>query len=105
MNCIPKRRLSKSILYSLYLQEGERIPLNLARQIYRNFLPSIQKLTGDELDPYLILALFERRVFDSAAISSAGAMGLAQVMPSTASWVIEKDGQMEEEKRIFPFFF
>ena len=92
----------KSILYSLYLQEGERIPLNLARQIYPEFfLPSIQKLTGDELDPYLILALIRAEsFFDSAAISSAGAMGLAQVMPSTASWVIEKgwaDGGGEED--------
>ncbi|HXL02114.1 MAG TPA: lytic transglycosylase domain-containing protein [Candidatus Atribacteria bacterium] len=91
----------KSILYSLYLQEGEEIPLNLARRIYPEFfLSSIQKFIGDELDPYLILALIRAEsFFNSAAVSSAGAIGLAQIMPSTASWVIEKgwaDGGEED---------
>ncbi len=65
MNCIPKKEIiKKHSLTSLYLQEGERIPLNLARQIYPEFfLPSIQKLTGDELDPYLILALIRAESF------------------------------------------
>jgi len=92
----------KSILYSLYLQEGEKIPLNLARQIYPEFfLSSIQKLTGGKLDPYLILALIRAEsFFDSAAISSAGAIGLAQIMPSTASWVIEKGWVEGEEENI-----
>ncbi|MDI3543325.1 MAG: soluble lytic murein transglycosylase [Candidatus Atribacteria bacterium] len=82
----------KSILYFLYLQEGDKIPLNLARQIYPEFfISSVQKLAGDTLDSYLILALIRAEsFFDPTAISSAGAIGLAQVMPSTASWVIEK---------------
>ncbi|HQE24426.1 MAG TPA: transglycosylase SLT domain-containing protein [Candidatus Atribacteria bacterium] len=94
----------KSILYSLYLQEGEKIPLNLARQIYPEFfLPSIQKLAGGELDPYLILAIVRAEsFFDPVAVSSAGAIGLAQIMPSTALWVIEKgwtnfDDEEEDE--------
>ena len=60
-------------------------------------------MAGGELDPYLILAIVRAEsFFDPVAVSSAGAIGLAQIMPSTALWVIEKgwtnfDDEEEDE--------
>ncbi len=88
----------RSILYSLYLrnrlpQEVAYIPQKLIRKIYPPFffdfvvrLPYAQKF-----DPYLFLALVRAESsFQVDAVSPAGALGLAQVLPSTASWVVEK---------------
>ncbi len=46
------------------------------------------------LDPLLFLALIRQESrFDARAVSYAGAMGLAQVMPQTASWIAERLGE------------
>lgn len=47
------------------------------------------------LDPLLFLALIRQESrFDARAISYAGATGLAQVMPQTASWIAERLGEV-----------
>ncbi|MBC7314878.1 MAG: lytic transglycosylase domain-containing protein, partial [Chloroflexi bacterium] len=46
------------------------------------------------LDPLLFLALIRQESrFDARAVSYAGATGLAQVMPQTASWIAERLGE------------
>lgn len=45
------------------------------------------------LDPWLIMAMIrEESRFDDEAVSHAGAYGLMQLLPGTASWVISKSG-------------
>ncbi|MFO7698833.1 MAG: transglycosylase SLT domain-containing protein [Anaerolineae bacterium] len=46
-----------------------------------------------DLDPLLMLALMRQEsLFDSSARSSAGALGLAQIMPDTGKWIASQIG-------------
>jgi len=52
-------------------------------------LPSLQPRNGFRVDPALVYALTRvESNFDTAAVSSAGARGLMQIMPVTASYVV-----------------
>jgi soluble lytic murein transglycosylase-like protein len=88
----------KSILYALYLRnrlhndypESFR---KIEERLYpRHFLELVKQLPSTQkFDPYLFLALVKAESsFQVDAVSSAGAVGLVQVLPSTALWVIEK---------------
>ncbi|MGC8777640.1 MAG: transglycosylase SLT domain-containing protein [Candidatus Caldatribacteriaceae bacterium] len=98
----------KSILYALYLRnrlqnDSSRLFKRIEKRLYpRWFLelleqsPSVRKF-----DPYLFLALVRAESsFQVDAISSAGAVGLAQLLPSTALWVIEKGWVDLGEKKV-----
>jgi len=100
----------KSILYALYLwnrlqndssKSFKRIEKRLYPQWFLGLLeqfPSTQKF-----DPYLFLALVRAESsFQMDAVSSAGAVGLAQLLPSTALWVIEKGWVDLDEKKVPP---
>ncbi len=53
---------------------------------YKEGIARVAKRYG--LDPYLVAAVVNTESgYDPAAVSSAGAVGLMQVMPSTAEWV------------------
>lgn len=44
-----------------------------------------------DLDPYMVFALIRTESsFDPSAVSSAGAIGLAQIMPDTGQWLADK---------------
>ncbi len=46
-----------------------------------------------QLDPHLILSIIRTEShFRPRAVSSAGAIGLMQIMPTTGAWVAEKNG-------------
>lgn len=54
-----------------------------------NYKSEIIKYSEEySLDPYLMFALIRTEsAFDSKAVSSAGAIGLAQIMPETGQWL------------------
>ncbi|NSW75991.1 MAG: transglycosylase SLT domain-containing protein [Candidatus Atribacteria bacterium] len=88
----------KSILYALYLRNRmqENHPELFKRietRIYpQYFLDLVKQLSSPQkFDPYLFLSLVRAESsFQVDAVSSAGAVGLAQLLPSTALWIIEK---------------
>ena len=54
------------------------------------------------LDICLLLAIANAEsAFDAAATSSAGAVGLMQLMPSTAEWVAARNGWEYREQELF----
>lgn len=63
--------------------------------------PVIKLPDGDNPEPALILGLIRQEsAFDPAAVSSAGARGLMQLLPSTAKEVAKKIGVKFAEKRL-----
>lgn len=87
-------RESIRLAFRLLPKQG-KIPEFAAKAYYPlAFFKEIQELATRQsppLDPYLVLALVHAEsAFDPEAVSPAGAIGLAQVMPATGSWVIEK---------------
>ncbi len=63
--------------------------------------PVIKLPAGDNPEPALILGLIRQEsAFDAGAISSAGARGLMQLLPSTAKGVAKKIGVKFAEKRL-----
>lgn len=51
-----------------------------------------------EIDPYLVCAIIKAESgFDETAISPVGAIGLMQVMPDTAQWILEKNNVNNDE--------
>ncbi|MGQ9622211.1 MAG: lytic transglycosylase domain-containing protein [Candidatus Caldatribacteriaceae bacterium] len=97
-------RKSLSFAHHLMPREGE-IPSFVGKQYYPLFfLEGVEravKAKNPSLDPYLVLALMHAEsTFDPGAISSARAMGLLQVIPSTGAWVLEKGwAQLEGDIR------
>ncbi len=52
-----------------------------------------------ELDPYLVCAvIYSESKFDDDVVSSAGAVGLMQIMPATGEWIANKAGISEYSK-------
>ncbi|MEN3186414.1 MAG: lytic transglycosylase domain-containing protein [Atribacterota bacterium] len=95
----------RSILYALYLRNRLREnhpeffkPIEV--RIYpQRFLDLTEELSPNQkFDPYLFLSLVRAESFFQVdAISQAGAVGLAQLLPSTALWIIEKGWVTLEE--------
>jgi soluble lytic murein transglycosylase len=55
-----------------------------------------------KVDKKLIFAIIKiESNFEKDAISSKGAIGLMQVMPSTADWIIKKNDKLPEEYDLF----
>ena len=55
-----------------------------------------------DIDPYLVSAVIKAESnFREDAQSSAGAMGLMQLMPSTAEWLATKGGYEFEPERLY----
>lgn len=87
-------RKSISLAFRLFPKDGG-VPEAVAKGYYPlAFFRVVERLAGEShppLDPYLVLALIHAEsAFDPQAVSPAGAIGLAQVMPATGSWVVEK---------------
>lgn len=57
------------------------------------YLPTIRALSSDRFDPYLAAAIIrEESQYDARAVSRVGAIGLMQLMPSTAQAVAQRNG-------------
>lgn len=57
------------------------------------YLPTIRALSSARLDPYLAAAIIrEESQYDARAVSRVGAIGLMQLMPSTAQAVAQRNG-------------
>ena len=85
----------KSQIYAIYFQnhfpEANQYK-NVWKKIYPEYyLPTIKEFSNQhQIDPYLVLSLIKAEsTFESDLVSTAGAVGLMQLMPSTASWMIE----------------
>ncbi|WP_369018810.1 transglycosylase SLT domain-containing protein [Thermatribacter velox] len=86
----------KAILHTLYLQQNfsqTNHNLFLLRNLYPLFFKQeVEKATRlfPEVDPYLVFSVIRAEsLFEVASQSRAGALGLAQLMPQTAQWMLE----------------
>ncbi len=74
---------------------GESLPIEILQVIYPlDYWPTIQTLSRQhDLDPYLVAALMaQESTFDAGIVSSAKAVGLMQVLPSTGRRYAKKMG-------------
>ena len=84
------------LLFIVFLAINSKLPWKLMYPIkYQDEIKIIAEQF--EVDPYLILSIIQVETrFDPNKVSKKGAMGLMQVMPKTASWIIE-EGKFPEE--------
>lgn len=88
-------KLLSSVLYDLSIDERKKLPKEFWAMLYpRDFWDEALKYSKESgLDPYLVLSIIRQEsAFDSKAISSSGALGLMQIMPSTGKSLIAKKG-------------
>ena len=80
--------------------EGGRTPTSstLWRVAYpTGYLPIIQLYAENPVDPYLVAAIIrEESLYDTRALSPAGAVGLMQIMPATARTLMGDSGDLDE---------
>ncbi|NLJ49860.1 MAG: lytic transglycosylase domain-containing protein [Candidatus Atribacteria bacterium] len=85
----------KSQNYAIYFQNlypNFKEYKNVWKKIYPDYYFSIVKNLSEKnsIDPYLVLALIKAEsAFELDIVSPVGAVGLMQLMPSTAAWMIE----------------
>ena len=85
----------KSQINAIYFQN--RYPefknfKNVWKKLYPDYYHTIIKGLSEQysVDPYLVLAIIKAEsTFEDDIISPVGAVGLMQIMPSTAAWMIE----------------
>lgn len=66
------------------------------------YLPTIRALSGAQFDPYLAAAIIrEESQYDARAVSRVGAIGLMQLMPSTAQAVAQQNGGAVSREDLF----
>lgn len=83
--------ISAAVCVLLFATLGLVIAIDLIFPI--RYLSTIKKYCREySVEVPLVLAvIWAESKFDSNAVSSAGACGLMQLMPSTASWIAEKE--------------
>lgn len=85
----------KSQIYAIYFQNHYpdfKHYKNVWKKIYPDYYLSIIKdlSSKNSIDPYLVLAIIKAEsAFELDIMSPVGAVGLMQLMPSTAAWMIE----------------
>ena len=85
----------KSQIYAIYFQNHYpdfKHYKNVWKKIYPDYYLSIIKdlSSKNSIDPYLVLAIIKAEsAFELDIMSPVGAVGLMQLMPSTAAWIIE----------------
>lgn len=68
----------------------------------RVYLPTIRAFSTSRLDPYLAAAIIrEESQYDARAVSRVGAIGLMQLMPSTAQAVAQRNGSAVSRDDLF----
>jgi soluble lytic murein transglycosylase len=95
-------------LARLYFRNGlergvERVDLALWRAAYPMvYLPTIRALSSDRLDPFLAAAIIrEESLYDTRAVSPAGAIGLMQLLPETALALAQQEGRTVSRDDLF----
>ena len=86
-------RALNSVLEALSPAEVRGLPRDFWTTLYpQMFWPEVSQLAqAISLNPYLVLSIIRQEsAFNPAAISSAGARGLMQLMPATAQEVLTK---------------
>jgi soluble lytic murein transglycosylase len=86
-------RTLNSVIESLSAAEVRGLPRDFWAMLYpQAFWPEVSQLSQTKsLNPYLILSIIRQEsAFNPAAISSAGARGLMQLMPTTAQELLTK---------------
>lgn len=75
-------------------QSGEPVPAALWKIAYpTGYLARIQVHAGTVVDPYLVAAIIrEESQYDPRAVSRSGALGLMQLLPTTAQAVARRQG-------------
>lgn len=77
-----------------------RDPLRLSLEYPRAYWEDLAALAAEiGLDPFLVLALARQEsTFRADIVSRSGAVGVMQVMPSTARWLASKDSRVSPEQ-------
>lgn len=66
------------------------------------YLPTIRTFSTSRIDPYLAAAIIrEESQYDARAVSRVGAIGLMQLMPSTAQAVAQRNGRAVSRDDLF----
>ncbi len=102
------REYARNRAYARSVALAQTIP-DLSEERSRHLYPLAywamiqQKANERELDPFLVLALIRQEsLFDPRARSSASALGLMQLLPSTASRVANQNGlELSSEEKLF----
>ncbi len=100
----PEKKISSYALLSIY-------PLwyiDIIKESVQNFKNQLQmELSGDSIftDPFLYLSIINAESsFSNKIISSAGAIGLMQLLPSTAAWLRKEDALLTRPNLFDPFY-
>ena len=81
------------IVLGLGLWSGDRLPAAVSQRIYPLHYKQVivEAAQSNGVDPYLVAAVVKAESnFDPQAVSRGGAVGLMQLMPDTARWIVQQ---------------
>lgn len=86
--------LAAAVVGMFVAWRDDRLPPQVAARLYplgyAQEIAQVARLHG--VDPYLVAAVVQTESgFDPSAESAAGAVGLMQLMPATAHWIVSRD--------------
>ncbi len=87
-------RMARLYFGEMLEQGGEPVPPALWNSAYpTGYLPRIRLHAGTQVDPYLVAAIIrEESQYDPRAVSRSGALGLMQLLPTTAQAMARRQG-------------
>lgn len=80
-------------------EDGRPTPDRLRIEFPRAYWPLVQAAARETgLDPYLLLAMARQEsLFQARVVSSAGAVGVMQLMPGTAAWLAKVEPSLSKD--------
>lgn len=96
--------LRRLLLFAVIVMVGlviwRQIPYYLYPNEYSTEIETAARENG--IDPYLVCAVIKvESNFNADAVSSAGAVGLMQIMPKTAEWLAGLDGSVSTAAQLY----